>query len=494
MRLSDLDKYNNIVIQCHDNPDADAIGCGFALYSFLKSIGKDVRFIYRGRNRITKSNLVIMLKELEIPIEYEPEFEEMPELLINVDCQFGQRNVTDTEAKVHAVIDHHKVSGVLPDLSEVRSAIGSCATVIWSMLKDEGYEPNDSQKIATALYYGLYTDTNKLSEMAHPLDRDMIDDLTSVDMSLIRLMSNSNISLEELKITGNAILGYKYLEDHAALIIEADPCDPNILGVISDFALETDKVDVTVAYYVGLKEIKFSVRSCTKTVHANDLAAFIADNIGGAGGHMNKAGGVIWPDKVDGDAGELFEKRLTEYSSLYEIMYAKDTTLDRDSMKLYSKREQELGTVRLTDIFPEKTHITLRTLEGDINTVIEGDTYLMIGIEGEIYPIKEEKLKRSYRFSDKPYTANFDYQPTVKNSVTGDKKSVIEFAHTVISSGGARIYARPLTRAVKLFTQWDNERYYLGNIGDYIAVREDDPHDIYVVNGGLFDKLYQECD
>ena len=191
MRLSDLDKYNNIVIQCHDNPDADAIGCGFALYSFLKSIGKDVRFIYRGRNRITKSNLVIMLKELEIPIEYEPEFEEMPELLINVDCQFGQRNVTDTEAKVHAVIDHHKVSGVLPDLSEVRSAIGSCATVIWSMLKDEGYEPNDSKKIATALYYGLYTDTNKLSEMAHPLDRDMIDDLTSVDMSLIRLMSNA---------------------------------------------------------------------------------------------------------------------------------------------------------------------------------------------------------------------------------------------------------------------------------------------------------------
>ena len=46
MKLSDLLKFDSIVIQCHDNPDADAIGSGFALYSYFRDKGKNVRFIY----------------------------------------------------------------------------------------------------------------------------------------------------------------------------------------------------------------------------------------------------------------------------------------------------------------------------------------------------------------------------------------------------------------------------------------------------------------
>ena len=74
MKLSDLLEYDDIVVQCHDNPDADALASGFGLYTYFKSQGKDVRFIYRGRNKVQKSNLVIMLDELNIPVEYEPDF------------------------------------------------------------------------------------------------------------------------------------------------------------------------------------------------------------------------------------------------------------------------------------------------------------------------------------------------------------------------------------------------------------------------------------
>ena len=42
MRLSDILKYNDIVIQCHDNPDADALASGFALYTFLTAYGKNL--------------------------------------------------------------------------------------------------------------------------------------------------------------------------------------------------------------------------------------------------------------------------------------------------------------------------------------------------------------------------------------------------------------------------------------------------------------------
>lgn len=491
MRLSEFLKYQDIVIQCHDNPDADALASGFAIYKFLETNGKSSEFIYRGKNQITKSNLKIMIEELNIPVKYEPEFDRTPQLLITCDCQYGQRNVTETPARNIAIIDHHQVTVELPRLSEVRSNIGSCATVIWDMLREENFDVNADKKLATALFYGLYTDTNKLSEVSHPLDRDMIDSL-KYNKSLITKMSNSNISLDELKLTGRAIIDYEYHEDHKVLIIKTEPCDPNILGVISDFAMETAEVDVCVAYYSSLFEVKFSVRSCSKEVRANELAEYIAKDIGGGGGHLLKAGGTIRPELLDAPATEVIETRIRDYYNTFEVLYAKDILLDTSKMKLYTKKEQKLGAIKLTDVFPENTMVEIRTLEGDVNITITDDKYLMIGIEGEIYPITEEKLLNSYETTGFDFKKDFEYAPSIKNIETGEIKTVMEYAKTVISpQGSSRIFAIPIDHDVKLFTAWDEEKYYAGHPGDYIAVREDDEHDIYIIAGRLFDDLYR---
>lgn len=70
MKLTDLQHYRSITIQCHDNPDADAIASGFALYTYFASLGKEVRLVYAGRNRIQKPNLLLMVEKLHIPIIY----------------------------------------------------------------------------------------------------------------------------------------------------------------------------------------------------------------------------------------------------------------------------------------------------------------------------------------------------------------------------------------------------------------------------------------
>ncbi len=501
MYLRELLQYDDIVIQCHDNPDADALASGLALYRYLQKRGKSPRFLYRGLNRISKGNLLIMKEKLEIPIRYEPDFNGEAELLVTVDCQYGQRNVSAIKARNIAVIDHHQSTEELPALSEVRSNIGSCATVIWDMMREEGFSVEEDSLLSTALFYGLYTDTNKLSEVSHPLDRDMRDSLT-VNKSLITEMSNSSISLDELKLTGKAIFDYEYHGKNKYILIRADRCDPNVLGVISDFSMETVGVDICLAYFVSEQEIKFSVRSCTKEVHANELAAFLADGIGGGGGHMTKAGGTIRPEKLtrvyegaestmEGMISEVFNQRLNRYLSMYRVMYAKDTLLDTADMRLYEKLPQKLGCVRLTDVFPAGTMVEIRTLEGDIDVRVEEDIYLMIGIEGEVYPIKKEKLEKSYGYDDSPYDRTFEYEPSIKDVLTGEKKTVRQLARSVVSMGGARIWAKPLTEYVKLFTAWDEEKYYSGKPGDYIAVREDDAHDIYIINGSLFDQLYR---
>ncbi len=500
MKLSDLLKFNDIVIQCHDNPDADALASGYALHWYFTKMGKKPTFIYRGKNKIQKSNLMIMKEALEIPVSYEPDFDRVPELLVTADCQYGQKNVTLTEADTVAVIDHHQLTVDVPELSEVRSNIGSCSTIIWDMIREEGLSIDADKLLSTALYYGLYTDTNRLSEVSHPLDRDM-QDMLVINKSLVTEMSNSNISLEELKITGKAILEYEYHEKDKYLVIQAEQCDPNILGVISDFSMETAGVDVCLAFYVSPYEIKFSVRSCVKEVHANELAEFLAEGIGGGGGHVYKAGGSIRPEKLDIQDGNydvaniirrVLKERMKAYFKKYEIIYAKETVLDSEGLKKYEKQPQELGFLKIADVFPLNTIVEIRTLEGDVNVRVEDDKYLMVGIEGEIYPITKEKLERSYNKTGKPYQRSFEYKPSIRDMFTGERKEVMPYAQGVISTGKSFIYARPLKRYVKLFTAWDDEKYYSGRPGDYIAVREDDIHDIYIIKERLFHQLYKE--
>ena len=45
MKLSELLEFSEIVIQCHDNPDADAIASGFALYTYFGEKGKKVSLV-----------------------------------------------------------------------------------------------------------------------------------------------------------------------------------------------------------------------------------------------------------------------------------------------------------------------------------------------------------------------------------------------------------------------------------------------------------------
>lgn len=491
MKLKDLLKYDNVVIQCHDDPDADALASGYAVKWFFTQNGKDARFIYRGRNAIHKSNLQIMLDKLEVPVEYAPDFDEEPDLLITVDCQYGQKNVTMTKAKKVAIIDHHQKVVKEGGWSCIRSDVGSCATVCWDMLKEEDLDPNSDKLLATALYYGLYTDTNRNSEVSHPLDRDMLDALV-INKSIITEMVNSNISLEELQITGKAILNYEYHENNKYLVIESEACDPCILGVISDFAMETENVDVVVAYYESPYQIKLSVRSCTKEVHADELASYLTEGLGGGGGgHNLKAGGTMLPEYLKKSAKETIEERLTWYYDTYLVIYAKETKLNTSDMRRYEKIQQTLGCVKLTDVFPSGTPINIRTLEGDVDTIIDDEAYLMIGVEGEVYPIKQNKLLSSYQLTNFVYTRKFEYEPRIKNRITGEIEYVMPHAKTARTSGSSIIFAKPLQQPVKLFTAWTEDKYYSGNVGDYIAVRADDEHDIYIIKGDLFDKFYK---
>lgn len=503
MKLGDLLNFDKVTIQCHDNPDADALASAYALYCFLRSKGKeDVRIVYGGRNEIKKSNLTLMLNKFEIPVEYitDPNTH-FDGLLVTVDCQEGESNVTKFGYDNLAIIDHHQSSStpLAPmDMTDIRSELGSCSTLIWHLLRKEGFDVNANVKIATALYYGLMTDTGNFVEMKHPLDRDMQDSL-SYDKTTISQLVNSNISLKELEIAGIALIRYMYNSDNRYAIIHSQPCDPNILGLIADFLLQVDVIDICVVFNDTQDGYKFSTRSCIKEVHADELIAFLANDIGGGGGHQDKAGGFVSKAKFEAKYGNLdidtyIGSAMNSYFESNEVIYAKDYTIDPSEFTKYVKKPIVIGVVDPSDFWDDGTAITVRTLEGDINTKVDKETYIMVGIVGEVYPIKKAKFESTYEIVDLPYECDVSYVPTIRNRYSGEMKELEPYIKPCRSTQTSYILAKELTKTVKVFTSWDEQNYMLGHEHDFMAARVDDNKDIYVIEKEIFKKTYAKVE
>ncbi len=494
MLLKDLLEYNKIMIQCHDNPDPDALASAFGLYRYFINNGKDVSIIYSGPYRIRKSNLLLMINELNIPVSYHPAGSEKIEgLLITVDCQYGQGNVTKLEADGLAVVDHHNGITDLA-LSEIHPELGSCSTLVWKMLQDGGYDILSDRTLCTALYYGLKTDTGNFSEISHPLDKDMRDTLI-FNESQIRLFTNSNISLEEMRITGEALAGYTCISNYSCGLLKADDCDPNILGIISDMALQVAEFNVVVAYGHVSGGYKLSVRSCTREVMADEFVRALTAGIGSGGGQDYKAGGFISEDRLREKHSSItvrdyLDKVIRAYFKSYSIIIASEYRPDRSLFTRYKKNQLALGYIDPMEFLEKNTRIMVRTLEGDTELVIDGTFYLMVGILGEVYTISISKFDTSYQKSDAPYDRQLEYTPRIYIEPDGRAYDLYDRIKTCIPVESSYIMAAELDKNVKLFTKWYEEKYMKGEKGDYIACREDDPQDFYIIRRDIFDITY----
>lgn len=518
MRLSDLLKFNEIVIQCHDNPDADAMGSGFALYTYLMKHGKKVSLIYGGINRIRKSNLMLMIQLLNIPIKYCDSME-APELLVTVDCRYGEGNVTHFPARNIAVIDHHRINGELPELSEVRSNLGSCSTLLWHMLKREGYDVNANKNLATAMYYGLYTDTNELTEISHPLDKDLRDE-ADFNATIITRFRNANLSLEELDIAGAALLRSDYNEDYRFAVVKANKCDPNILGIISDLVLAVDTVDTCMVFCVTEVGVKLSVRSCIKEVKASELAQAICEGIGSGGGHFVKAGGRINLDLLtreyikyceesnlnprmelldDGTSNRptisaikfFLENRIKKYFNDSEIVYYDKYQMDETGLQEYRQKPQEMGFVQLDAVYPVGTNLVIRTMNGDMELTVTPGRILLIGMEGEITSQSSTVFEEQYlKLEEYFHLDGIEYSPIIRNKSDNQIVQLVSLAKVCISKKEEVVKAKCLERKTKLFTQSSEDDYLVGNIGDYLVIRIDNPLDMNIIKQELFENYY----
>jgi len=195
----------------HRNPDPDAISSAMALAKIAEdaSNGKlNIRIIYEGNVGHQENRAFVNLLEIKME-RCTPELLGECNHLALVDSPGpGNNNSLPSSTNIEILIDHHS-SGAepftqVPLFSEIRPDAGATASIMTKFLQE--LETPIDTKLATALYYGIRSDTREFQRNIHPQDlHNAAFLLPLTDHSLLELIMAPSLSQETVDIISRAI-------------------------------------------------------------------------------------------------------------------------------------------------------------------------------------------------------------------------------------------------------------------------------------------------
>jgi phosphoesterase RecJ-like protein len=289
-----INKYKNILIITHRNPDGDAIGSLLALYLSLIKLGKNPKPFCVDP---IPSNFLFLPESLKVVNQFNIENFDM---IIVLDCaSSSQTGLLDKEKEVLNSnlplinIDHHISNPYFGTVNIVNPKAAACAQILYFLIPELKIKIN--KYIATCLLTGLYTDTGSF----------MHDNTTSEVLNLASQLLilggrfnkiSSNIKLKTvpaLKLWGRALSRIQKDRDLGIVISiitqkdlqECQACYDDLSGVV---ALINTIPNTSAALLLSEREggeIKGSLRSEAGGLDVSKVAAIF-----GGGGHPRASG------------------------------------------------------------------------------------------------------------------------------------------------------------------------------------------------------------
>lgn len=307
-----LDDARQIVVLTHPNPDPDAIAAALAMRTVLGRDRRTCTLGYLGRP-LSRPENVTMLELLEIDlVRLEPKDLPAFDAIILVDCQ--ENLFTGLELPpVAAVIDHH------PDQAQYSAAYrdvvpeeGSTSTILTRYLQALQIEP--SQRLATALLYGIKSDTLFLHREVG--DDDLAGFLylyPRANVNLLRRIETPELPLASLKLLGQALEQACRVGEIFVAGIDAEGAREDLAARLADFGLQAKGATWSLAWVRVGDELVVSVRNVGWVRHAGRAVEAAWGRWGPAGGHRSAAR-AIFPLARLGvvDAAEIGAQLLTQ--------------------------------------------------------------------------------------------------------------------------------------------------------------------------------------
>ena len=268
------------------DPDPDSIASALALKRLLwhrlsACVISPIRPITRPQNQRLVKLLEIALNPIQ---EINPEDFHRKAL---VDNQPGHHEIFGGFS-FDAVIDHHPR---LPDTHgkfvDIRPEYGATSTIMTEYLREAHIRP--SLRLATALYYGIKTDTANFERPAVEADMRAFHYLFEFTRRpLVRRLEFAEFNLPMLRYFQLALNRYCIRHNRVYAFL-GEVSAPDILVILADFLLRAGEISWTIV--AGLYEGKLVVifRNDALRKNAGRLASRAFGRLGSAGGHVASA-------------------------------------------------------------------------------------------------------------------------------------------------------------------------------------------------------------
>jgi nanoRNase/pAp phosphatase (c-di-AMP/oligoRNAs hydrolase) len=289
-----LDGARSMLIIVQNTPDPDAIAAAAALrelanerHEIACSIG------YAGGVWRAENLALLRYLGLNTRVLHDLELDRFDRLSM-VDAQPGAGNVSfDASVKLDVVIDHHPIRRETRSarFTDIRSRYGATSTILYEYLKAAKIEI--PTPLATAMVYGIRSDTQDLGRESTKADVDAFLDLypSANPRALGRIVqaplprsyfSKLRTALDDAKIYGDRIISYLGRLESPEMVAEA-----------ADFLLRAEEVRWSMAVGVVDDWINISLRTTERDQHAGRIARNLAGKRGFGGGHQALAAAQI---------------------------------------------------------------------------------------------------------------------------------------------------------------------------------------------------------
>lgn len=284
------------IILTHDSPDPDALAAGAGLvFLFRDAFGVASRLVFTGLIARAENRAVLNLLTPDWQkVDTLPELKRYSAVIL-VDSQPGSgNNRLDAQQLPDIVIDHHyprwenlrQVKFV-----DVRPEMGSTSSMVFQYLEAAGIKPDPV--LATALFYGLQTDTRGLARSASPEDEDIYLKLLSlVDRPKLIRVEQAGLSRDYFRAFTQ---GLRAAQVYSRSVISnlGEMHRPDLAAEMADvlIRLESARAALCLGTFDGVLQLSF--RTEPSGQDAGLMAQKVIGELGTAGGHGTMAGGQI---------------------------------------------------------------------------------------------------------------------------------------------------------------------------------------------------------
>jgi len=278
-----------VLILLHDDPDPDGIAAGLGLRTLLGR--KPQTSPLASYKPVTRPENLQMLADLSIDITPMAEVDlSRFQRIAMVDVQppyFGDRHL-----KVDLVIDHHpKLRGYQAPFREIHTSYGSSSTMVTEFLRAADVEIN--QRLATALFYAVKTDTQYLQGTHHSADLESFFYLYArCNRRAISRMERAQLPAADIDRIGRGLLERHLIEGKLFVHLGAVQRD-DVITQLADFCLRFEGVSWSFVSAVLEGNLVVAVRNVGYLKNAGEITAKAFGEVGNAGGRSTMAKAII---------------------------------------------------------------------------------------------------------------------------------------------------------------------------------------------------------